>query len=506
MNIDYWIFTSGEKGIHELDWGVKYASPAFTDRLSLDIRYRALLKDFSLPPSLSRPDNGVGMFLLPWDNGSALGFIFSGSDHQGRPNTSAVVCLITESISRNFSVSDVSQRIWENNDLESIALNTEKERPNMLSLGGDCVVSKQSPSFVSVLSWPYPTMGYIQVNGVLKTLTRVIPQKPEQGKQEASKANEKSEKNLCKTKKIAILTAVIISVGLTAALMMNSAPEKTTVTQTYKQEEPQNDALNDNAEVKRQEERERIEREKQEAKERREREKAEAQQREEDERREREKRKAEEEAQKAKEKAEAEQKALNDEAESIWKSLNLSNTQAGALTDILTAKQFERGDYGYQFKSAMDTALIKTRLDGIINKKDDKGNQLRIELKRDDDWEHFKNNWINDAVFDADKLSPANDNDESLEDIYEKLKSILAETGKEKAEIVFIFRTSDKRLNLAFHRTIHSVSNENPERYILTKSTDFIKSDLCLFDEVKSMKKILHINKSDTRLGAFFGF
>ena len=494
MNVDYWVFTSGEKGIHELDWGVKYASPTFTDRLSLDIRYRALLKDFSLPPSLSRPDIDAGMLLLPWDNGAALGFVFPGNDHQGRPNTSAIVCIVPESISRNFSVADATRYLWENNDLESIALHAGKERPDALSFDGDCVVSKQPPSFVSVLDWPSSTEGYLQVNGVLKKLARVIPEETEQEK------DKKAPHNPMPLKKIALLMVVVASIGFITVLKMNSdAPEKSVLPQTDQQ-------INNDAETKQQEKRERLERERQEEKERREREKAEARQKEEKERREREKMKAEEEAQKAKEKADAEQKALRNEAESVWKSLSLSNNQAGALVDILKAEQFEHGDYGYQFKSAMDTALIKTQLESIINKKDDKGNQLRIELKRDDDWENFKKSWPDDSVFEADKLSPANDNDEHLEDIYEKLKLILAETGKEKVEIVFVFKTSNKRLNLAFRRTIHSVSSGKPERYILTKSKDFIETDLHLFDNVKSKKKVLRLNKSDTRLGEFFGF
>ena len=38
-NLAYWVFTSGEEGVHGLDWGVKHASKSFPDRYKLDSRY-----------------------------------------------------------------------------------------------------------------------------------------------------------------------------------------------------------------------------------------------------------------------------------------------------------------------------------------------------------------------------------------------------------------------------------------------------------------------------------
>ena len=515
MNVDYWVFTSGEKGVHELDWGVKYASPAFRDRLSLDIRYRALLSEFSLPPSLEHPDSGVGLLLLPWENGAALGFVFPGSDHQGRPNTSAVVCLVMDSVLRNFSVADAARRIWENNDLESIALHAENGRPDTLSFEGATVVSSQLPSFVSVLSWPSSTVGYLQVKGELKKLSRVIPQRPAQEKP------EKTPRNPLPLKKIVLLLAVVAAVGLGASMMLNSdAPEEPKAPQPVppiaeqgqeQNEMPQTDAQNADAEAKRKEERERREREKREEKERKEREKAEARQREEEERQKREKEAAEKEAREAEEAANAAKAKLRKEAEDIWRSLGVSDAQAGALVDILRAEKFERGDYGQQFKSVMDVAAIKEKLDGIISKKEDKGNYVSVTLTSAEAWKNFKSSWKAGTVFDTDNLSPSSGQlTDAVEDVYKKLEGILTQLNGESAELIFIFKTSNERLNLMSSRMVNSLRSGEPEWSILTKSQDFMKTDLNIFDGLKQGEDTkvvrIKIGKSDRKLGAFFGF
>ena len=59
-NLAYWVFTSGEEGVHGLDWGIKHASKSFADRYKLDSRYRSLLEDFSLSPSLEQERAGAG--------------------------------------------------------------------------------------------------------------------------------------------------------------------------------------------------------------------------------------------------------------------------------------------------------------------------------------------------------------------------------------------------------------------------------------------------------------
>lgn len=183
--LDYWVFTSGEDGEHGLDWGVKFASSSLQDRRSLDVRYRALLKDFVLPPSLVRPEHGVGLCLLPWEDGAILSFIFPGTDHGGRPNTSTVVCVLPLDSIGTMSVNQAAQRIWEKNDLAGIAARNSEKRPDALLMDGANVVSSSSPVFISAVKWPGRCVGYLQIDGTVKTLVRkeeVIAEKDKGGK------------------------------------------------------------------------------------------------------------------------------------------------------------------------------------------------------------------------------------------------------------------------------------------------------------------------------------
>lgn len=190
-NLSYWIFTSGEKGIHGLDWGIKYASPILTNRSSLDVsyraldvKYRALLEEFSLTPRLSRPDDDkVGLLLLPGENNSALlGFIFPGTDHQQRPNTSTVVCVVPEDLKQTMNVSEAVRCIWCSNDIECIAQQNSSERPDFLQFYEDsAAVTKATKilNFNSQLKWPGENDGYIQINERITKLARPIPRMPQ---------------------------------------------------------------------------------------------------------------------------------------------------------------------------------------------------------------------------------------------------------------------------------------------------------------------------------------
>ncbi|MBR0279116.1 MAG: hypothetical protein IJQ75_03955, partial [Synergistaceae bacterium] len=90
MKLPYWVFTSGENGIHGLDWGIKSASEPLGDKNALDVEYRAALREFSLSPSLIRP-NETGLIVIPFRESEYIaGFIFPGTDHGGRLNTSTV--------------------------------------------------------------------------------------------------------------------------------------------------------------------------------------------------------------------------------------------------------------------------------------------------------------------------------------------------------------------------------------------------------------------------------
>ena len=170
----YWVFTSGENGIHGLDWGIKHASEYFSDRQKLDTDYRALLKDFGLPPSLERPENETGLILLSWNQSDYIaGFIFSGMDHGDRPNTSSVICVIPSELVGIKSINEILNSIWSNNDIAEIARKNSQHRPDTLRLEGDSLVAENAPYFRNSVSWPGINNGWIQIDGKQRELLRV---------------------------------------------------------------------------------------------------------------------------------------------------------------------------------------------------------------------------------------------------------------------------------------------------------------------------------------------
>ena len=173
-NLRYWVFTSGENGIHGLDWGVKHASEYFADRQKLDTDYRALLKDFGLPPSLERPADEVGLILLSWNKSDYIaGFIFAGMDHGDRPNTSSVICVIPGELVGRKSVNETLKSVWEKNNIAEIARKNAQHRPDTLRLEGDSLVAGTVPYFRSAVSWPSINNGWLQIDGKQRELSRV---------------------------------------------------------------------------------------------------------------------------------------------------------------------------------------------------------------------------------------------------------------------------------------------------------------------------------------------
>lgn len=182
-NLAYWVFTSGEEGVHGLDWGIKHASKSFPDRYKLDSRYRSLLNAFSLLPSLERPQRGAGLILLPWqgqgkdgDEGALMGFIFSGNDHKERPNISTVACVVPADVVHTLTLSEVVRALWCSNDLERIA-RRNSVRPDTLSL------DEKPPSAAEVplpippsLKWPGKDVGYLMMDGRVRDLRCLSPQ------------------------------------------------------------------------------------------------------------------------------------------------------------------------------------------------------------------------------------------------------------------------------------------------------------------------------------------
>lgn len=173
-NLRYWVFTSGERGIHGLDWGIKHASEYFSDRQQLDTEYRALLKEFGLLPSLERPAKEVGLILLRWKGADFIaGFIFAGTDHGDRPNTSSVICVIPSELVGRKSVNELIRDIWAKNNIAEIARKNSQCRPDTLRLEGDSVFTENVPYFKSSVSWPSDYNGWLQIDGKQRELLSV---------------------------------------------------------------------------------------------------------------------------------------------------------------------------------------------------------------------------------------------------------------------------------------------------------------------------------------------
>ncbi len=179
--LSYWVFTSGEEGVHGLDWGVKYASPVLGNPHDLDGRYRALLSEFSLSPNLERPDGGVGLLLLPWQSGTLLGFVFPGQDLKGRPNTIAILCVVPVDLRGSISIRETARRIWSGNDLREIS-QRGTSRPVSLVIGNEPAPSESYPFVASsaLMNWPTQEKGYFSINSNIRELPRVSPSKNEE--------------------------------------------------------------------------------------------------------------------------------------------------------------------------------------------------------------------------------------------------------------------------------------------------------------------------------------
>ena len=179
--LSYFVFTSGEQGIRELDWGIKFASPVLGDYYELDSRYRELLKEFNLSPELERPDSGVGLLVLPW-RASLMVFVFPSYDTMKRQNTVAIACNIPADLASSFSVREAARRIWSANDLSKISQHGV-ERPDVLIFPDEAAPDGEYPFSASslLMAWPTDERGYLSVNRNVRKLDRhqkVVPPPP----------------------------------------------------------------------------------------------------------------------------------------------------------------------------------------------------------------------------------------------------------------------------------------------------------------------------------------
>ena len=234
--LSYFLFTSGEEGVHGIDWGIKSASRVLGDHRDLDDRYRKLLRDFGLSPSLERPENGVGVLLLP-SSVRLMVFVFSGKDLKGRPNTIAIACNIPADISGAFSVYEVSRRIWSANDLEGIA-QRGAVRPDMIVFPDEVDVivfpHEATPSveypFVTssaLMKWPDHERGYFSIDRNIRELRRRELEEPRDKPDEI-----KDEPKRPSRKMLWVMAAVIIAVAVGGYVVFDSTPEPPAPTKT----------------------------------------------------------------------------------------------------------------------------------------------------------------------------------------------------------------------------------------------------------------------------------
>ena len=185
--LSYFIFTSGEEGVHGLDWGIKFASSVLGDHNQLDTSYRDLLREFNLSPNLERPQNSVGLLLLKWTM-NLLVFVFPGEDLYGRQNTIAIACNVPVDIVRDKSVREVARRIWSANDLAGIA-QRGGFRPDVIVFPDEAAPSIEYPFVTSsiLMKWPSDELGYFSINRNIRELHRhsvkveepvIVPPKP----------------------------------------------------------------------------------------------------------------------------------------------------------------------------------------------------------------------------------------------------------------------------------------------------------------------------------------
>ena len=171
MELEYFVFTSGEKGVHGFDWGVKFSSYSLKNPHELDEHYRKTLSEFNLSPSLERPEN-FGLLLIPFDDENLLGFIFPGHDLKGRPNTITVACKIPDEISKRFNVNEVVKNLWASNDLAKISQH-ENNRPNTILFNENFSASNEF-QYLNLITWPNINNGYIVIDEKIKKLQREI--------------------------------------------------------------------------------------------------------------------------------------------------------------------------------------------------------------------------------------------------------------------------------------------------------------------------------------------
>ena len=179
VRVRYWVFTSGEPGVSQTDWGMKFSSPSpfsslpassLSELQSLDREYRETVRAFGLDPRLQRPKGDFGLLLLPWSEGRVLlGFVLPHQDAHGRPNISLVGCVLDEETTSRLSPERAAALLWQKNPIA--ALGRGGVRPDDLVLAdAEPLASSSCP--VPELAWPTRDDGVLWIDGTALPLHR----------------------------------------------------------------------------------------------------------------------------------------------------------------------------------------------------------------------------------------------------------------------------------------------------------------------------------------------
>ena len=207
--LSYFVFTSGEEGIHGTDYGIKFASDVFGDHRQLDASYRDLLEGFGLQHGLECPESGVGILLLQWRQ-KLMVFVFPGKDFLGRPKTAAVAFSIPADIAASFTPRETARRIWSANDVPGIA-RRDVVRPDAAVFPDEAAPEGNYP-FVSssaLLKWPDDDRAYFSIN---RNIREILRQKEKQAVNDRNYDSRK--KNLPKILWIAAGVMIAIVAGI----------------------------------------------------------------------------------------------------------------------------------------------------------------------------------------------------------------------------------------------------------------------------------------------------
>lgn len=177
VQVRYWVFTSGEPGVSQTDWGMKFSSPSsslpassLSELQSLDREYREAVGAFGLDPRLQRPKGDFGLLLLPWSGGRVLlGFVLPHQDAHGRPNISLVGCVLDEGTTSRLSPERAAALLWQKNPIA--ALGRGGVRPDDLVLS-DAEPLEPSSCPAPALAWPTRDDGVLWIDGTALPLHR----------------------------------------------------------------------------------------------------------------------------------------------------------------------------------------------------------------------------------------------------------------------------------------------------------------------------------------------